>query len=159
MHLDVFDLHLVDIVNLVGNKKAATIWENKVTDEWKQRIKHLSSNDDDNVNDDDDEGKDSFDGDGETKELEKLRREWIEAKYVTQSFLARSKRRRFSDASVLALAGIVTGMAISKKWEKLLNCLKKCAEKGERPEIDDESGVDLTIVSPWTILYNIRDSQ
>ena len=49
-------------------------------------------------------------------------------------------------------------MAVDQKWEKLLKCLR-AAESGERNYVGGEAGVDLMAVSPWTILYNIRDNQ
>ena len=159
MHLDVFDEHLVGVVNLVGNTQARKIWECQGTDAWKGRVKHLNGAAVDVLDVDVEVArKDSFVG---GKEMEQARRDWIEAKYVKQMFLAQSTTRRFSDASVLTLAGIVTRMAVDQKWENLLKCLR-AAESGERNYGGDnggEAGVDLMAVSPWTILYNIRDNQ
>ena len=148
MHLDVFDIHLVGVVNLVGNKRARKIWECQGTEEWRNRVGHLTVGDNKEQQE-----KDSFAG---GKEQEKNRRSWIEAKYVHQYFLAQSKKRRFSDASVLTLASFITGLAVKKKWEELLSCLL-AAENGER-RVGNE-GVDLMAVAPWTILYNIRDKK
>jgi hypothetical protein len=94
---------------------------------------------------------------GGNKAQDKNRKDWIFAKYVDELFLAKAKRRRFSEASVVSLANVVTAMAVKQQWKELLVCLHG-AEDGQRHfgETKDD-GVDLTAVSPWTILYNIHE--
>ena len=152
MRLDVFDQDLISVVNLVGNTRARKIWESTGTETWKDRVLHLNQA----TKSDTGTHVDSFAGG--SKAQDKNRKDWIFAKYVDEVFLAKAgKRRRFSEASVVSLANVVTAMAVKQQWKELLICLQG-AEDGQRHfgETKDD-GVDLTAVSPWTILYNIHE--
>ena len=158
MRLDVWDEHLVNIITLAGNTRARAIWECDGTEAWVGRVRHLSAKRSTRRR------VDSFAGEGATVADGGVRRAWIAAKYEQQSFLAQGRKRRYSDASVLTLSGVVTGLCVDGRWEELLACLREAsgvAEEGEsvlarlKAEQKQPGGggaLDLEKLSPWTVL-------
>ena len=140
MQLDVWTDELVKVIELAGNARARKVWESDGTDSWVGRVQHLSG----------EVGQDSFENAGGAE----LRSAWIKAKYSDCAFLAKREKRRFSDASVLTLGSVVTGLCVAGKWDELLECLEGAAGGNKaRDGVFAEHAVDLELSAPWTVLY------
>ena len=138
--LDVWTDELVKVIELAGNARARKVWESDGTDSWVGRVQHLSG----------EVGRDSFENAGGAE----LRSAWIKAKYSDCAFLAKREKRRFSDASVLTLGSVVTGLCVAGKWDELLECLEGAAGGNKaRDGVFAEHAVDLELSAPWTVLY------
>ena len=131
---------MVKVIELAGNARARKVWESDGTDSWVGRVQHLSG----------EVGRDSFENAGGAE----LRSAWIKAKYSDCAFLAKREKRRFSDASVLTLGSVVTGLCVAGKWDELLECLEGAAGGNKaRDGVFAEHAVDLELSAPWTVLY------
>ena len=128
-----------------ANARARKVWESDGTDAWKGRVKHLNGGD----------GQDSFEeGSGGGADMAGLRSAWIKAKYSDCVFLGQEGKRRFSDASVLMLGSVVTGLCVIGKWDKLLECLEGAASGNNAKDgALAEHAVALELSAPWTVLY------